>query len=230
MQLVAHNVGVRRGMRTIVRSLSFRIDAGSALVLRGANGAGKTTLIRAIAGFLPLHSGTIAFEGLPKTASEGAESESLSEQCHYIGHRNGTRSLLTVRENVRFWGQYLSHDETGSDRAALSAREDHATRALEAFQLAELADTPAKYLSAGQNRRLGLARLVAASRKVWLLDEPTVSLDAVSVDLLRVAVGDHLASGGIVIAATHIPLGFAEAKELELAPVRDAFNFDEMAL
>ncbi|MEZ5843488.1 MAG: heme ABC exporter ATP-binding protein CcmA [Hyphomicrobiaceae bacterium] len=195
--LVGSQLTIERGHRAVIRSLSFRAVAGEALVLTGPNGAGKTTLIRAIAGFLPLAAGVLKLEG-------GDDDRDLGEQCHYVGHANAVKANLTVHENLAFWAGYL-----GSDAASVPG-------ALEAFSLTDLARAPAAMLSAGQRRRVGLARLLVARRSVWLLDEPTVSLDATSVRLLAEAVTRHCASGGIAVAATHLPLGLDNARELRL--------------
>jgi heme exporter protein A len=204
MQLIAEGLRLYRGTRLILRDLSFAVSAGEALVLTGPNGAGKTTLIRAIAGFLPLAAGTIRLEGTSPDAD-------IAEHCHFIGHRDAVKSSLTVEENATFFARYLG-------TAALSpARPGEAVHAaLEHLGLAALAEAPAAWLSAGQRRRLGLTRLLLARRPVWLLDEPTVSLDAAAVATLADIIAAHRATGGIVVAATHIPLGLAGARELQL--------------
>ncbi len=189
----------------MIDNLSFATESGRALLLTGPNGAGKTTLIRAVAGFLALEEGALRLEG-------GDDEREIGEQAHYVGHANGIKSALTVAENLRFWGGYL--DPAASPNAVADRVDD----ALERLKLFELEDIPAAYLSAGQKRRLGLGRLMVAERPLWLLDEPTVSLDAASVAILAGIVEEHLAAGGLAIAATHIPLGLAEAEELRLTP------------
>ena len=205
MALVVDNLTLKRGERTIIDGLSFRAERGEALLLTGANGSGKTTVLRALAGLLVSDGGRIEFAG---GADEGAHG--IGEHCHFIGHLNGFRPALTVAENADFWADYL-----GGSRAGVTA-------ALEHFRLAELAPIQSGYLSAGQKRRLGLARLLLAKRPVWLLDEPAVSLDTASQQLLAEAVGRHLAEGGIVVASTHQPLGFAPAREHRLGRVGPA--------
>jgi heme exporter protein A len=195
-KLVAEQVAVLRGNREVVRDISFTAGRGEALILTGANGVGKTTLLRAIAGFLPLASGTVRLDG--------GGDVSVGESCHYIGHLNGVKRSLTVLETLRFFSAFLG----GSSEAAEVA----AAR----LELEALTDIPAGYLSAGQKRRLALARLVCAARPVWLLDEPTVSLDTPSQDLLAGIVNEHLEAGGIVIAATHIRLGWENTTRLSL--------------
>ncbi len=199
MQLIADQLEVARGARVIIRDLSFVVGSGEALLLTGPNGAGKTTLIRALAGYLAPSAGTVRLEG-------GDAEREIAEQCHYIGHLNGTKASLTVEENLSFWVDYLGGEGGGG-------RLDDA---LDRMNLLDLADIPAGYLSAGQKRRLGLARLLVAERPVWLLDEPTVSLDSASVSLMASIVDEHVGKGGLVVAATHIPLGLARTKELRL--------------
>jgi heme exporter protein A len=200
MKLVADKLCASRGGRKLFFDLSFTVDRGAALLVTGPNGAGKTTLIRTLAGFLRPDAGAIRLEGAPP-------DHSLSEQCHYVGHANAVKSSLTVAENASFWGRFL-----GGARDRLDA-------ALETFGLAALRDIPAGYLSAGQKRRLGLARLLLAERPLWLLDEPTASLDSAAQEVLAGAVNRHLAAGGLAIAATHMPLGFAGARDLHLGRV-----------
>ena len=204
MRLAIEHLVVDRGARRIVDGLSFAVVAGDALVLVGPNGAGKTTVIRTVAGLIGAAGGTIALEG-------GDADKELPAQAHYIGHLNALKPSLTVEENLRFWAQYLGAGTQGS-----------IDRALAAFDLEPLASIPAGYLSAGQKRRACLARLIATPRPLWLLDEPTVSLDAASVRLLADCVAQHLAGGGLVLAATHIPLGLASERRLELSASRSA--------
>lgn len=202
MQLIASDLCIERAGRRILNGLSFLLASGDAMVLTGPNGAGKTTLIRALAGFLPVFSGTVRLDG-------SAEDTEIAEQCHFVGHRDGIKSVLTVRENAQFFSRWLAGD--GTDRPHLSVDE-----ALDRLGLDTLAHVPAGYLSAGQRRRLGLSRLLLSWRPVWLLDEPTVSLDAGAVANLAAIIRDHLARGGMAIAATHIPLGLDGARELRL--------------
>jgi heme exporter protein A len=201
-RLRARDLVVRRGARTIIAGLSLDVAPGDVLLLRGPNGAGKTTLLRALAGLLPVAAGSIALEG-----ADGPLE--LAESCHYVGHRNGLKAALTVAENAAFWGAYLDPGR-GEDFAA------SVHGALDRFGLAPLADIPAGYLSAGQQRRLALTRLVLAHRPVWLLDEPTVSLDASAAALLAATIEAHVGAGGIAVAATHVELGLNAARELRL--------------
>lgn len=200
--VTVEHLTVERGGREILRQLSFRAEAGEVLLLTGPNGSGKTTLIRTVAGFLRPVAGRIVLEGV------GDEIE-LAELCHYVGHVNGSKNGLTVEENLAFWASYL-----GGGGATVQA--ERVALALERFNLRALSDIPAGYLSAGQKRRLGLARLLVADRPLWLLDEPTVSLDSASAALLAGVLDAHVAAGGLAVAATHLPLGLARARELRL--------------
>lgn len=207
MQLTIDQLAVRRGSRLVIDDLSFSAKAGQALLLTGPNGAGKTTLLRTIAGFIAHESGTISLEG-------GDAEREIGEQSHYVGHANGIKSGLSVSENLTFWAEYLAPD------AARAEQRDRIFEALERLNLVSLEDIPAAYLSAGQKRRLGLGRLLVAERPLWLLDEPTVSLDTASVALLAGIVKNHIAGGGLAVAATHIPLGLEDSAELRLGAAR----------
>jgi heme exporter protein A len=197
MKLMAEAVSVMRGDRMVVTQLSFGVEAGEALELVGPNGAGKTTLIRCIAGLLRPSAGAIRLDG-------GQPERTLGEECHYVGHLNGVKASLTVEENATFWSRYLG------------GVAEQIEPALATFGLVTVRDIPAGYLSAGQKRRLALVRLLLAARPVWLLDEPAVSLDRAAQHILTSVVDAHLASAGMVVAATHTPLGFARSRELQL--------------
>ena len=197
MRLSGRDLACLRGGREVFVGLNFSADSGEALVVTGHNGAGKTTLLRLIAGLLEPAQGEIELSG-------GATDASLPEQAHYLGHRDALKPALTVLENLQFWYAFLG----GRDAPAASA--------LDPVGLAGLAGLPAGYLSAGQRRRLSVARLLAAPRPVWLLDEPTAALDSAGQQRLLGLMQAHLAGGGIIVAATHGPLGLAGAKELRL--------------
>jgi len=203
VSLSAHDVACERGGRTLFQGLSFTLAPGEALLVSGPNGAGKTSLLRQLAGLLPLAAGHLSVSG--------AEADTpVAELCHAIGHLNAAKTALTVRENLAFWAEFLGDGD--SDLAG----------ALAAFGLEPLADFPAGLLSAGQKRKLALSRLYAAPRPVWLLDEPSVSLDVHTVTRLDAAIRDHLKKGGIAIVSTHVPLKTAFDHELALGQERAA--------
>ena len=194
--LTVDRLAVGRGGRTILSDLSFTVAPGQCLVLTGPNGAGKTTLLKTLAGLLAPLSGTITLSG--------GHDAPITERAHYVGHANSVRSSLTVEENASFWARFLDGAPQG------------VARALEQFGLGGLTTIPAAYLSAGQKRRLGLARLLLADRPLWLLDEPTASLDANSAETVASIVSQQIASGGMAVIATHLPLGISGVRELKL--------------
>jgi heme exporter protein A len=207
VQLIVENLVQSRGGRRVIDGLSFRVPAGDALILRGPNGAGKTTLLRTLAGFIRPEHGSIRLESGPPEAV-------VSELCHFVGHLNGIKSNLTVAENLTFLGRILLNRSGDGGEERLG-------KALDAFHLSALAHIPAGYLSAGQKRRTALARLLMADRPLWLLDEPTSSLDTESSNLLVQAANTHTQAGGLIVAATHLPLPFEKAAELTLVPVME---------
>ncbi|MGE5156768.1 MAG: heme ABC exporter ATP-binding protein CcmA [Gemmatimonas sp.] len=196
MRLLASSLTCVRSGREVFSGLSFEAAAGELLAVTGRNGSGKTSLLRLIAGLLPPGGGTLAFEG-------GDAELTLAEQAHYLGHRDALKPALSVLENLSFWRDFLG-GEAGS-----------APESLAAVGLAHAAHLPAGYLSAGQRRRLSLARLLTVRRPLWLLDEPTNALDAGGQDMVAGLMRAHLAGGGLIVAATHAPLGLA-AKELRI--------------
>ena len=192
-RLDAEKLSFRRGGRVLVENLSFSLTNGQALVVTGANGAGKSTLLRGLAGFLPpFHGRALLFD-----TRDGQET--IASHAHYVGHQEGSKPALTARENLAFWRAMLA-------LPGLSAHlspDDALTR----LGVPQVADLPVAYLSAGQKRRVGLARLLLAPRPVWILDEPLTALDMAGQALLTSLMKEHLAQGGMVIAATHAPLG-----------------------
>jgi heme exporter protein A len=199
MRLSGENLTCVRGGREVFTGLSFSLSAGEALVITGRNGAGKSSLLRMIAGLVAVAAGALALNGGDADATPG-------EQAHYLGHLDAVKPSLSVSENLAFWAAYLG---------GVPARVDDA---LDAVGLEPLAALPAAYLSAGQRRRLSIARLVAAPRPLWLLDEPTSALDQPSQQKLADLMRGHLASGGMIVAAAHGPIGLDDARELMLTP------------
>jgi len=191
MNLEVTDLAVARGGMTVLEGVSFVLRPGAALVLRGPNGIGKTTLLRTVAGLQPAIAGQVT-----------APPEAVA----YAAHADGLKATLTVTENLRFWASVYG---TGPVEPALQR-----------MNLAALCDRQATNLSAGQKRRLGLARLLVTGRPVWVLDEPTVSLDTASVALFGAVIRDHLAGGGSALMATHIDLGIPEAELFDLAPFK----------
>jgi len=196
MQLSGRGVRCVRGGREVFSGLDFAVCSGEALAVTGANGSGKTSLLRAIAGLLALAGGSIDLEG-------GEPELMLAEQAHYLGHRDALKPALSVIENLSFWRNFMGGEVLDAGQSLKLAGIEHA------------AHLPAAYLSAGQRRRLSIARLIAVRRPIWLLDEPTSALDAAGQALFTDVMRDHLARGGLVIAATHAPLGI-ECRELRI--------------
>jgi heme exporter protein A len=190
-------LSVRRGERLLFENLGFRLAAGSALALTGANGSGKTSLLRAIAGLLRPQAGTVTFEGAPDAEAARAG------QVHLLGHADALKGTRTGREELAFQAAWLGGDAAG------------VARAVARLGLEPLLDLEVRRLSAGQRRRLAMARLVAAPRDVWLLDEPMAPLDAARRALAAELMAEHLAAGGLIVAAVHDPLPIA-AQVLEI--------------
>ena len=196
MRLSGRGVRCVRGGREIFSGLDFEAFSGEALAVTGPNGAGKTTLLRLIAGLLTMAGGSVDLEG-------GEAELTLPEQAHYLGHRDALKPALNVLENLAFWRDFLGG-------AAFDAAES-----LAAVGLDHAVHLPAAYLSAGQRRRLSIARLLAVRRPIWLLDEATNALDSAGQALFAALMRDHLARGGLIVAATHAPLGI-RARELRI--------------
>lgn len=201
ISLVVQGLSAKRGEDLIFHDISFILKAGQALVVTGPNGSGKSTLLRVLAGLLAAESGTVRLDGV---ASEIGHPREL---CHYLGHRNAMKRELTVLENLSFWKSFMG-DSPGGPGLAVE-------EAAEALGLGGISHLPFGFLSAGQQRRMAMAKLLVACRPVWLLDEPTAALDASADRLFAALVTRHLGAGGIVVAATHQPLG-VEARELRM--------------
>ena len=195
MELHGGNLTCERGGRTVFTDVRFSVSSGQLLQLTGPNGSGKSSLLRLIAGLNEPAGGRLHLEG-------GSAELTIGQQAHYIAHQEAVKSALSVQENLEFWRGFLGGGDAGE--------------ALAAFDLARLASYPAGLLSAGQKRRLALARLVLVPRVLWLLDEPTVGLDAASLERLAKVMAEHLDRGGMIVAATHVALGREPDRRLDL--------------
>jgi heme exporter protein A len=197
MRLSAADLDCHRGGREVFAGIGFHLAAGQALAVTGRNGAGKSSLLRLVAGFIRPAGGRLWFEG-------GNSELSIAEQAHYLGHQDAVKPSLSVAENLRFWVAFF-------DGGAVKVE-----NALESVGLGGIAALPAAYLSAGQRRRLSIARLLAVKRPIWLLDEPASTLDAAGKDGLTGFMQSHLGDGGLILAATHGALGLSATQELSL--------------
>jgi heme exporter protein A len=197
MRLTASDLACFRGGRRVFASIHFVVGTGEALLVTGPNGAGKSSLLRLIAGLVRPTAGQLSLDG-------GDPELTVAEQAHYLGHQDALKPALTVTENLAFWMQFLGGSAGGSEAA------------LAAVGLAGIAALPAAYLSAGQRRRLSIARLISVKRPLWLLDEPTSALDTAAQAMLAGLMTEHLAGGGLIVAATHGPIGLDPTSELRL--------------
>ena len=198
VKLVVENLCLERAGQRIINDVSFELAPGEAMIVTGENGAGKSTLLRGIAGLLPIASGSVGLDG------ENLADSRVSEYCHYLGHKNGMKPTLTVRENLDFWQKYCGEVDLSVEDA------------LDEVDLSHTIDLPFSYLSAGQKRRVAIARLLVSDRPIWILDEPTSGLDAASVEVFSALAQAFCDSEGMLIAATHLPLGMEKAKKLEI--------------
>jgi heme exporter protein A len=189
---IADRLTLERGGRELFRALSFRARAGDAISVEGPNGAGKTSLLRLLAGFLQQAAGTITIA--KADGSEVADAEERSVFVGWLGHQDAVKPQLTPSENLAFYARYYGADADIAETVA-------------EVGLARARDLPAQYLSAGQRKRVALARLKLSGRPLWLLDEPLAALDTAGKALAARFIQDHCKSGGIAIAATHEPLG-----------------------
>lgn len=195
MELNAKGLTCERGGRIVFRDVSLSLKPGQLMQLTGPNGSGKSSLLRLIAGLNEAQAGTIELAG-------GSADLTIGQQAHYVAHQEPVKSALSVEENLAFWRDFMG----GGD----------VDEALDAFDLSRLASYPAGLLSAGQKRRLALARIVLVPRVLWLLDEPTVGLDTASLERFVKVMAAQLGQGGMIISATHVPLGREPDIRLEL--------------
>lgn len=200
-RFTGQNLSCFRGGRLVFAGLSFALQDGDALILRGPNGSGKSTLLRLMAGLLGPAEGDIRWSHGDGDIFDDPGHHNA--HIHYLGHADAIKPVLTVRENVEFW-------------ARLRTAEPMAAAALAALGVSRLADVPGQFLSAGQKRRVSLARVLAAAAKLWLLDEPAAALDADAVDRLRGMLAEHRANGGMVVASTHHDLALRDSTVLAL--------------
>lgn len=201
--LTVDGLVVDRGGRRVLDGVRLTLSAGEALLVTGENGVGKSTLIRALLGLVRPRAGRISLDG---TAIE--EAGEIGRQTHHLGHRDGVKTAMTLAENLAFWRDFLGGGKGGGRVEA----------ALAAVGLEALVDLPAAYLSAGQRRRLAIARLLVVRRPIWLLDEPTTALDAASTRRFAALAADHVRSGGSILMASHHDLDIPGARELRLVP------------
>ncbi|WP_068311291.1 heme ABC exporter ATP-binding protein CcmA [Polycladidibacter hongkongensis] len=209
-KMICQGLSCERGGRRVLSDVSFELDGGAALLIKGPNGVGKSSLLRTLAGLVSASAGTIALEG-------GREDCRLGEQSHYFGHLDALKPALSTIENLRFWQEFYEPHSLPNGTGAIFPDLE---AALEAVGIGHTTDLPSGYLSAGQRRRLSFARLLSVPRPVWLLDEPTSALDAASEERMLGFMEQHMQMGGMVIAATHLPLSLANVGELNLSAVQ----------
>lgn len=201
LKLEVEELAGDRGDERVFSAVAFTLTEGEALLVTGPNGSGKSTLLRVLAGLLPKAQGVIRLSG------GGEEWPDLAAACHYLGHRNGLKDAASVEENLLFWQNYCG-------RPHLEPWE-----ALDMVGLAEIGHLPFAYLSTGQRRRVAIARMLVSYRPVWLLDEPTAGLDRASERQFSELMKAHLEDGGMIVAATHLPLGLDGMQELRMGGV-----------
>ena len=209
MSLTGRNLTCTRGDTTVFTGLDFDIAPSDIVVVRGENGSGKSSLLRLAAGYLAPTVGELRRDGVPIADDPERHRTSL----HYVGHLDALKPALSVAENLAFWSRVLAAKTPASSRLGHD-------RTLDRMGLSGLADVPARYLSAGQRRRLALARLIVCSRPLWLLDEPTASLDDAGTETLLGLISDHRSNGGMVLAAVHGSVAVDDAVTIRLGECR----------
>jgi heme exporter protein A len=199
MRLIAEHLSGERGGEAVFGNISFDLGAGEGLIVTGPNGSGKSTLLRIVAGLLAPAEGTIRLGD-----ADSEEFPSVASALHYLGHGNAMKTALSVEENLRFWQEF--HGQPHLD----------VTDALAMVGLPQVASLPYGFLSTGQKRRISIAKMLVSYRPIWLLDEPTAGLDKASESQFAALMRAHLEDGGIIVAATHIPLGLDGVKSLDM--------------
>ncbi|MER8415378.1 heme ABC exporter ATP-binding protein CcmA [Mesorhizobium sp. M1342] len=203
MRLIAENLCGERGGDAVFSGIGFALEEGQALIVTGPNGSGKSTLLRVIAALLPVAQGSVKIEGAMKIEDGGEAFPSVASACHYLGHQNAMKPALSVAENLRFWRDFNGDGQLGVEEA------------LETVGLGGIGHLPFGYLSTGQRRRAAIAKLLVSHRPLWLLDEPTAGLDKASEARFAGLMAKHCTDGGMIVAATHLPLGI-EGIELRM--------------
>ncbi len=203
MRLVAEDLTGERGGEPVFAGIGFALGPGEALAVTGPNGSGKSTLLRIVAGLLAPAAGAVRLEG------GGEDFPTVASAAHYLGHLNGMKPGLSVDENLAFWQRYSGADGIGLGEA------------LDFVGLGDIGHLPFEYLSTGQKRRVAIARLLVGDRPIWLLDEPTAGLDAASEWQFAALMKAHREQGGMIVAATHLPLGLQGAQELRMGVAGD---------
>ena len=201
MRLIAEEIGGERGGQPVFSDIGFSLGEGDALTVTGPNGSGKSTLLRVVAGLLPAAGGSVRLDG------GGEIFPTVASAAHYLGHLNAMKPALTLQENLSFWRDFCGDADVSVEAA------------LETVGLGAIGDLPYGYLSTGQKRRAAIARLLVSRRPIWLVDEPTAGLDAESARRFSALLADHLGGGGMIVAATHLPLGIDGATELRMGEV-----------
>ncbi|PCI84642.1 MAG: heme ABC exporter ATP-binding protein CcmA [Hyphomicrobiales bacterium] len=211
-RIIIQNLSAQKGERLLFEDIGFTLKTGQSLLLKGPNGSGKTTLLHILAGADQPKGGDVNIYTI--SSGETPRHDGVIGISHFITHQDALKKSLTVRENLTFWTEYMGGDKTRIDSA------------LRTVGLEPMPHILAARLSAGQKKRLMLARLLTISHPLWLLDEPSVSLDDDGQKLLTKLMQEHISAGGILIAASHLPLGIEFNHTLTLTGGRYMFNDD----